>query len=240
MRRWLLILGGVFVVLVILIGVALALFDAEKLRDPLQKQATAALGRDVTLGKISLAIFPLPGGADRRRADRRTQAERSAARADRGAAPARRGAAAAREEGRAARARARLAAHQHPLRQDGKPILPGPAKTAEKPKPERARGEARRPRAPAESAGLALAVGPDRDPRRRRQAGPWKIEHAKIDGHLSLDGSGAFRYSMNLPGLAELRDGEVELAKLTSRRAAGRRARRVRARTSRSSRSASS
>ena len=215
MRRWLLILGGVFVVLVILVGVALALFDAEKLRDPLQKQASAALGRDVTLGKISLAIFPLPAVriGDVRIAGPKPSDPPLA---------------------QIAELRLRVAVLpllakkvvlraleldspriNIPFDKDGKPILPGPAKTAEKPKPN-APAEKPPAEAPAESAGLALAVDRIAIHDADVQAGPYKVEHAKIDGHLSLDGSGAFKYSMNLPGLAELRAGEVELAKLTS------------------------
>jgi uncharacterized protein involved in outer membrane biogenesis len=217
MRRWLLILGGILLVLVILIGVALALFDAEKLREPLQKQASAALERDVTLGKISLAIFPLPAV---RIDDVRIS----------GPGP--------NDPPFAQIAELRLRVAVLPLLakkvvlraleldsprinipfdKDGKPILPGPAKGAAKPKesaPEVKPG-GEKP-APAESAGLALAVDRIAIHDADVQAGPWKVEHAKIDGHLALDGSGAFKYSMNLPGLAELRGGEVELAKLQS------------------------
>jgi uncharacterized protein involved in outer membrane biogenesis len=216
MRRWLLILGGVFVVLLILVGVALALFDAEKLRDPLQKQATAALGREVTLGKISLAIFPLPAVriGDVRIAGPKPSDPPLA---------------------QIAELRLRVAVLpllakkvvlraleldspriNIPFDKDGKPILPGPGKGEAKPKEappeEKPAGE----KPAAESAGLALAVDRIAIHDADVQAGPWKIEHAKIDGHLSLDGSGAFKYSMNLPGLAELRGGEVELAKLQS------------------------
>ena len=214
MRRFLLIVGGALLILVILIGVALALFDAEKLRDPLQKQASAALGRDVTLGKISLAVFPLPAvriGDVRISGPKPSDpplAEIAELRLRVAVLPL-----LARKV--VLRALELDSPRIHiPFDKDGKPILPGPAKSAEKPAGEKPKeGEPAGKPAP-ESAGLALAVDRIAIHDADVEAGPWKIEHAKIDGHLSLDGSGAFKYSLNLPGLAELRSGEVELFKL--------------------------
>ena len=60
MKRALAIAAGRALLVVIAAGVALYFFDPETLREPLQKQATSALGRDVKLGELSLAILPLP------------------------------------------------------------------------------------------------------------------------------------------------------------------------------------
>jgi len=214
-RRWLLVAAALVVVLFVAAGVALYFFDAEKLRGPLQQQASAALGRDVTLGKISLRIFPLPAV---RIGDVRISGPKAS---DPPLADI--------KELRLRVAVLPLLAKKVVLRaleldsprihvpfdKDGKPILPGKtAKPAEGEKPP-AETPAEKPPA-AESAGLALAVDRIAIHDADVTAGPWKIEHANIDGHLSLDGSGAFKYSANLPGLANLRNGEVELAKLMS------------------------
>ncbi|MFI5317047.1 MAG: AsmA family protein [Myxococcota bacterium] len=213
MRRWLLVAAAALALVLILVGVALYFFDTEKLRGPLQQQASAALGRDVTLGKISLAILPLPAVRidDVRIAGPKPSDPPLAQIA----------------ELRLRVALLPLIARKVVLRaleldsprihvpfdKDGKPILPaGAAKNPGEKAPEKS-GEKS---APSESAGLALAVDRIAIHDAEVTAGPWKVEHANIDGHLSLDGSGAFKYSMNLPGLALLRAGELELSKLTS------------------------
>ncbi len=214
MRRWLLLGAAIFALLLILAGVALSFFDAETLRAPLQQRASAALGRDVSLGKISLRIFPLP-----------------AVRID----DVRIGGVTPKDTPLAQIAELRLRVAVLPLvagkvvlraleldspriyvpfDKDGKPILPGAAASGAKPKAEQKPGE--KPPAPAEAPGLALAVDRIAIHDADVSAGPWKVEHANIDGHLSLDGSGAFKYSATLPGLATLRSGELELAKLSS------------------------
>jgi AsmA protein len=213
-RRWLLIGAAVFVLLLILAGVALSLFDAETLRAPLQQRASEALGRDVSLGKISLRIFPLPAvRIDDVRIGGVKPSDTPLAQI---------------AELRLRVAVLPLIAGQVVLRaleldspriyvpfdKDGKPILPGVAASGAKPKTAEKPSE-KAPGAPA-AAGLALAVDRIAIHDADVTAGPWKIEHANIDGHLSLDGSGAFKYSANLPGLATLRSGEVELTKLTS------------------------
>jgi len=213
-RRWLLVAAAVFALLLILAAVALSFFDAETLRVPLQQRASAALGRDVSLGKISLALFPLP-----------------AVRID----DVRIGGVKPNDTPLAQIAELRLRVAVLPLiagkvvlraleldsprifvpfDKDGKPILPGAGAAGAKPKAEGRPGE--KPPPASESAGLALAVDRIAIHDADITAGPWKVEHAHVDGHLSLDGSGAFKYSANLPGLATLRSGEVELAKLTS------------------------
>jgi hypothetical protein len=214
MRRWLWIAAGAFAALLIAAVVALSLFDVESLRKPLQEKASAALGRDVSLGKLSLKVFPLPAV---RIDDVRISGPKPA---DPPLAEV--------KELRLRVAVLPLVFGQVVLRaleldsprihvpfdKDGKPILPG---AAAKPKGEKPGAEAKAEPAPkSDSAGLALAVDRIAIKDADVTAGPWKVEHANIDGHLSLDGSGAFKYSLNLPGLGTLRSGEVELAKLTS------------------------
>jgi hypothetical protein len=214
MRRWLLVAGALVVVLFVAAGVALYFFDAEKLRGPLQQQASAALGRDVTLGKIGLDIFPLPAvKIDEVRISGPKPSDPPLAQI---------------KELRLRVAVLPLLAKKVVLRaleldsprihvpfdKDGKPILPGAPKKPEGEKPPGEKPAAGKPAT--ESAGLALAVDRIAIHDADVTAGPWKVEHANIDGHLSLDGSGAFKYSANLPGLVALQHGEVELAKLTS------------------------
>jgi len=210
-RRWLFIAGGVFLALVIAAVVALSLFDVESLRAPLQQKAGEALGREVTLGKLGLRIFPLPAVSI---ADVRISGPKPK---DPPLAQI--------EELRLRVAVLPLIAGKVVLRaleldsprihipfdKDGKPILPGGAAA----KPKDAKPEPTQE--PSESAGLALAVDRIAIKDADVTAGPWKVEHANVDGHLALDGSGAFKYSLNLPGIGTLRAGEVELAKLTSK-----------------------
>jgi AsmA protein len=209
-KRWLLIAAAAFALLLILAGVALTLFDVETLRGPLQQRASEALGRDVALGRISLRIFPLPAVriGDVRIAGEKPKdpplAEIAELRLRVAVLPL--------IAGKVVLRALELDSPRIyiPFDKDGKPILPGAAAPAAKPKPEE------KPAAVAQSAGLALAVDRIAIHDADVTAGPWKVEHANIDGHLSLDGSGAFKYSANLPGLGILRSGEVELAKLTS------------------------
>ena len=223
MRRWLIALGAVFALLLIAVAVALALFDTEKLRGPLQTQASAALGRDVTLGKIALGLFPLPAVKidDVRIAGPKPSDPPLADVA----------------EIRLRVALLPLIAKKVVLRaleidkpridipfdKDGKPILPKVGGAAAAPtaksgagKSEAAKPETAKEPGAAEPAGLALAVDRIAIHDADVTAGPWKVEHANIEGQLSLDGMGSFKYSLNLPGLAALRNGELELAKLMS------------------------
>jgi hypothetical protein len=212
MRRWLLIAGGVVLALLIAAGVALSLFDVESLRAPLQQKAGEALGRDVTLGKLGLRIFPLPAVsiADVRISGPKKNdpplADIAELRLRVAVLPLIAGKV-------VLRALELDSPRIHiPFDKDGKPILPG---AAAKPKDSKeAKPEVTPPAG--ESAGLALAVDRIAIKDADVTAGPWQVEHANVDGHLALDGSGAFTYAMNLPGIGTLRSGEVELAKLTS------------------------
>ena len=227
MRRWLIALAAVFALLLIAVAVALSLFDTEKLRGPLQTQASAALGREVTLGKIALALFPLPAVKidDVRIAGPKPSDPPLADVA----------------EIRLRVALLPLLAKKVVLRaleldkpridvpfdKEGKPILPKPGGAAapapgakgekgEAAKPESAKAEGAKPPAAAEPAGLALAVDRIAIHDADVTAGPWKVERANIEGRLALDGTGTFKYSLNLPGLGSLRNGELELAKILS------------------------
>ena len=101
-----------------------------------------------------------------------------------------------------------------PFDEDGKPILPEPAKTPSESGDEAVRRGAERTRTKRAPASLALAVDRIAIDDARIQAGPWLIEHADVAGRLSLDGTGAFRFALDLPGLGELRNGELALAGL--------------------------
>jgi uncharacterized protein involved in outer membrane biogenesis len=209
-KRALAIAAGLALLVMIAAGVALYFFDPETLREPLQKQATSALGRDVKLGELSLAILPLP-------AVRVTQI--------RVAGPTPKDPPFAEiAELRLRVAILPLLARKVVLRaleidsprvnipfdKDGKPILPGPA--AGPAKPPKAGAEP-----PAETSGggaPALAVDRIAIDDARVQAGPWLIENADVAGRLGLDGSGDFRFSLDVPNLVELRSGRLELAGL--------------------------
>jgi len=219
MRRWLLILAGVFVFFVLALAVGLHFVDVEKYREPVQKQASAAIGRDVTFGKIALGVFPLPALEiqDVRIAGPKASDPPLADVA----------------EIRVRVALLPLLWHQVVLRaleldhpkisvpfdKDGKPILPQPGgatAAAAQPKPEAKGGGAKPAGEKPAAAPLALAV--DRFAIKDAEVafGPWKVEHANIDGHLALDGSGSFKYSLIVPGVAELRNGEADVAKILS------------------------
>ena len=213
MRRALQVAFALLALLVIAAGVALYLFDVEKLRDPLQAQASRALGRDVSLGAISLSLFPLPAVS---LADVRVGGPKAA---DPPFATV--------EELRLRVAVLPLIAGQVVLRsleiespvvhipfdKQGKPILPG----ASDAKAKRAAPGAGQPEEGGAVAadGLALAMDRISIENARVEAGPWLIENANVDGQLALDGSGEFRVALDLPGLAELRNTELRVAGLT-------------------------
>jgi AsmA protein len=212
LKRVLQIAAALVALVVILAGVALYFFDVEKLRDPLQSQASAALGRETTLGELSLSLFPLPAV---RVTDIRIAGPKPA---DPPFAEI--------EELRLRVAILPLLARQVVLRsleidsphvhipfdKAGKPILPGTAKA--KPAP----GDAAQPTGPgaeATAAAPALAVDRISVDGARVEIGPWLIENASIAGHLSLDGTGSFKVALDLPGIGELRNTELKLSGLT-------------------------
>lgn len=57
MRKGLLILAGVLILLVVAVVAVAMLVDADHFRPQVEQQATAALGRQVTIGKLKLALF---------------------------------------------------------------------------------------------------------------------------------------------------------------------------------------
>ena len=220
MRRVLVVAAALAALVVILSGVALYLLDAEKLREPLQAQVGSALGRETTIGGISLALFPLPAlrASEIRIAgpkpSDRPFAEIAELRLRVAILPLLAGKVVLRAlEVESPRVRV-------PLDRSGRPILPGPA-TSSVPAPAK-------PGAPAEPAeppkggpaekrpadGLALAVDRIAIHDARVEAGPWLIENGDVSGRLSLDGTGTFRFDIDLPGLGELRNGEARLSGL--------------------------
>ncbi len=212
MKRVLKIAALLVALLVILSGVALYFFDAEQLREPLQQQASAALGREAKLGAISLALFPLPAVrvSDIRIAGPGPKdpplAEIAELRLRVAILPL-----LARKV--VLRALEIDGARVHiPFDKSGRPILPGPAAASAKSGPS-SDSKAGDPETPA--AGLALAVDRIAIDDARVEVGPWLIENASVSGQLSLDGTGTFRVGLDLPGLGELRNAEIELAGLT-------------------------
>ena len=57
MRKVLLVLAGVLVLLVVVVAAIAMLVDADHFRPQVEQQATAALGRQVSIGKLKLALF---------------------------------------------------------------------------------------------------------------------------------------------------------------------------------------
>ena len=211
MRRTLQIAAALAALVVILSGVALYFFDTEKLREPLQKQASAALGRAATLGQISLALFPLPAV---RVTDIRIAGPKPADPPFAEIAELRLRVAILPLLARKVVLRALEIDSPRihiPFDRSGKPILPGPAASEAKREPSAGPKESG-PEATSES--LALAIDRISIDAARVEAGPWLIENASVAGQLSLDGTGRFRVELDLPGLGELRNAEVELAGL--------------------------
>ncbi len=216
MRRLSIIAAALAALVVILAGVALYFFDVETLREPLQTQASAALGREAKLGEISLSLFPLPAV---RVTDIRIAGPKPS---DPPFAEI--------EELRLRVAILPLLARQVVLRsleidsprvhvpfdEAGKPIFPGPAAAKSKAAPaEGATPTESEADADAGAASLALAVDRISVDGARVEFGPWLIENASISGRLSLDGTGSFRVALDLPGIGELRNTELKLAELT-------------------------
>ncbi len=211
MKRALLVAAALAALLVILSGVALYFFDAETLREPLQQQASAALGRETTLGRISLTLFPLPAVkvneiriAGPKPADR-PFAEIAELRLRVAILPLLAGQVVLRAlEVDSPRVRV-------PFDKSGKPILPRPAPAIPKPKtpaaPEPGGAKAKAP-----EPGPALAVDRIAIYGARIEAGPWLIENGDVSGRLTLDGTGTFHFDLDLPGLGELRNGEVRVS----------------------------
>jgi hypothetical protein len=57
MRKSLIIAGGGVLLLVAMMAALALLVDADRFRPDAEKQASAALGRQVTIGKLKLALF---------------------------------------------------------------------------------------------------------------------------------------------------------------------------------------
>ena len=214
MKRWLLILAGVFVVLVLALWAAAAfLVKPEALRGIVVEQAQSALGREVELGALDLDLFPAP-------------AVRAASISIGGANDEPAPLLAAKE------ARLRIAllpllagkivlssvelrepAIQLPVDEDGFPRAP------ELGAPKRETPESRGPaeEAPAEesSGGApALAIQSVVVTGGSLRAGKWEIQDLEIEGDLEADGTAALALGAKLPGLGEITDGKVDLANL--------------------------
>lgn len=214
MKRWLAILGGVFLVLVVAVWAAAAfLVKPESLRALVVEQAKGALGRDVQLGELDLDLFPAP-------------AIRAASISVDGGPNEPSPLLAARE------ARLRIAvlpllagkivlgsvelvepAIQLPVDEDGFPRAPelGPPKGAA---PEKAPAPDQAPSEESGGSAPALAIQSVVVSDASLRAGVWEIRDLDVEGDLDTDGTAALTLAAKLPGLGEIRDGKVDLAGL--------------------------
>ena len=206
MRRVATVAGGLLLALGLVVVVLLLLVDPEELREPVLARASVALGREVQLGELDLALFPPALRARDIRvagleagdppfaevAELRLRIPPLALLAGRVVLRA------------VAVDSPRL---RIPVDAEGMPDLtnlPG-ASTGEPPEPE-----------PAEDSGtpLTLAVQTLTVSDAELEVGPWRVEGASARGSLELDGSGELFFDADLAGLGTLRDGRALVAGL--------------------------
>lgn len=200
MKKLLWIAGGIALLFAAVLAAAAWLLDAEALRAPLARAASDALGREVRLGAMRVAILPLPSVEVR---------ELSVA----GAAPGE----PAFAEIDALRLRVALwplfagrvivsALELErprvviPVDRDGDPVLPGPRTRA-----------AEQPAAAAEPASAAPALAVQRIALRDGEIrfGNWIASDLRADGRLGLDGSGRLDLRTDLAGPAAARGAQL-------------------------------
>jgi AsmA protein len=215
MKRWLAILGGVFLVLVLAVWAAAAfLVKPEALRELVVEQARGALGREVQLGELDLDLFPAPairaasisvdGGAN----EPSPLLEAKEVRLRIAVLPL--------LGGRIVLSSVELRepAIQLPVDEDGLPRAPelGPAGGA----PSDGQTPAPSGEAPAEESGgaPALAIQSVVVSKASLRAGEWEIRDLDVEGDLDTDGTASLALDAELPGLGEIRDGKVDLAGL--------------------------
>lgn len=202
MKKLLWVLGAVAALAVVALAAAAWLLDAEALRAPLARAASGALGREVELGAMRVAILPLPSVevrelrvAGAKRGDP-AFAEIDALRVRVALWPlfAGRVIATALELDRP-----RVSI---PIDRNGHPVLPGPSAPAAEP------GAA----SGAKPAGAAPAFAVQRIAVRDGEVryGDWKASALSADGSLGLDGRGHLELRTDLAGLAVLRRAEVD------------------------------
>ena len=201
MKKLLWVLGGIVLVFAALLGVAAWLLDAEKLRAPLARAASNALGREVELGAMRVAILPLPSVEVR---------ELRVAGAAKGDPPfAQVDALKLRVAlwplfagrvmvGALELERPRIVI---PVDRAGNPVLPGPGAPRAAPAPPETKPTGAAPALAVQR--IALRDGEVR-------FGDWKARALSADGSLGLDGSGRVKLHTDLAGLASLRGAELE------------------------------
>jgi hypothetical protein len=211
LRRLLIALGLVAALFVCVLVAAALLLDPDDLRGPLVSTLEQNLGRPVTVGELSLELFPLPGvGVSDVRiagetADAPPLAEVESIRLQPSLLALLGGQVVVRSlEIRSPRITL-------PVDAEGTPVAPelGPG-SASAPPPSDGEAEAE-----AEAAsGPALAIDSITVEHARVQAGPWLVEELHVDGGLQLDGTAGFDVRADLPGLAKLRGVTVKLSGL--------------------------
>ncbi len=206
MRRVLFVAGGLLLAIGLAVVLLVLLVDPEELREPFLERASLALGREVQLGELDLALFPPALRArDIRVAGRAAEDPPFAEVAELRLRISALALLAGRVVLRAVtvdRPRLRI-----PVDAEGMPDLaklPG-ASTEESSEPELA-----------EDAGapLTLAVQTLTVRDAELEAGPWRVERVNARGSLELDGSGELSFDADLPGLGTLRHGRAFVAGL--------------------------
>ena len=206
MRRVATVAGGLLLALGLVVVVLLLLVDPEELREPVLARASVALGREVQLGELDLALFPPALRArDIRVAGLEAGDPPFAEVAELRLRISPLALLAGRVVLRAVAVdspRLRI-----PVDAEGMPDLtnlPG-ASTGEPPDPE-----------PGEDSGapLTLAVQTLTVSDAELEVGPWRVEGASARGSLELDGSGELFFDADLAGLGTLRDGRAFVAGL--------------------------
>jgi hypothetical protein len=205
MKRLAWVLGALALLLVAALAAAAWLLDAEALRAPLARAASDALGREVKLGAMRVALLPLPSVEVR---------ELSVAGAAKGDPPF--------AEIEALRLRVALwplLAGQVivralelerpriavPLDRDGAPVLPGPRAAGSGSSAPDARTEE------TGSSGLpALAVQRIALRDGELRVGDWTARALDADGTLGLDGAGRLQLETDLAGLAQARGAKLD------------------------------
>ena len=212
MRRVVFVVGGLLLALGLVVVLLLLLVDPEELREPVLERASLALGREIQLGELDLALFPPALRArDIRIAGHAAEDPPLAEVAELRLRISALALLAGRVVLRAVTVdspRLRI-----PLDAEGMPDLaklpgalspePEPAKDAGKPEP-------------AEESGLplTLAVQTLTVSDAELEAGAWRVEGASARGSLELDGSGELFFDANLPGIGTLRAGHALVAGL--------------------------
>jgi hypothetical protein len=199
--RRLLVALAVLALLAVAVFVAAALaLDPASLREPLAALASERLERPVELGEMQLDLFPVPAVHV---AEVRVGAERPA------------------DPPLAEVAEIRLRPALLPLLlgrvvvrslEIRSPVIRLPLDDRGLPKPPRSGGGRGSPSPePGGSGAPLMAIDSIRVDGGRLEAGPWQVENLTIDGGLRPDASASFDLEADLPGLARLREVQIDV-----------------------------